>query len=87
MCLYEKAEVLFWSTASVVILAAPEQTAEIAASVPKKLRHEKEEDIKKAVLKALHLLSGLKEILPLIEGKYNVYSRLVHEDCCTEVTN
>lgn len=70
------------STASASILAAPEQTAEIAASVPKKLRQEKEGDIKKAVLRSLHLLSGLKEIVPLMEGKVNVPSS-ISDNCCS----
>lgn len=60
---------LDWAACSEV-MQKPGKAAEAAAAASQKQRREKENEIKKTVLTALHLLACVKEILPLLEGSW-----------------
>ncbi|GMH32215.1 hypothetical protein BSKO_00049 [Bryopsis sp. KO-2023] len=65
----EKETVAAIAKVSIQLLSKPEGAANEAANAPKKQRMEKEDEIRKAVVCSLHLMTCLAQILPLMQGE------------------
>lgn len=53
------------------VLSQPQYTAEAALEATRKKRASAEEDVKQAVMAALHFMNCLKEVLPFLVGEHS----------------